>query len=58
VEQLAKFYCATHKVELEVVGNTRRYGGLSWAGSAQCALMTMREPREGVYGECVIKRVG
>jgi len=54
-----KFICKTHGVELEIQGKKRRYTGkgLSWAGTPQCKLFTMKEPREGKIGVCMIRRV-
>jgi len=52
-----KFICKTHGVELEIQGKKRRFKGLSWAGTPQCKLFTMKEPREGKIGVCMIRRV-
>ena len=54
-----KFICKTHKVELEIQGKKRRYAGkgVSWSGTPQCKLFTMKEPKEGKFGNCEIRRV-
>jgi len=52
-----KFRCNTHKIEVEIRNNTRRYSNLSWGGSPQCQLFTMREPKEGKYRGCKIVEV-
>ena len=53
-----KFKCLTHNIELEIQDKKRKFKGLSWAGCPQCKLFTMKEPKEGKVGECVIKRIG
>jgi hypothetical protein len=45
-------------VELEVEGSLRKYSGLTLMGVPQCALFTMKELKEGKFGECEIVRVG
>ena len=55
---MPKYMCERHRITLVVEPGRRRFEGLSWAGSPQCALMTMIEPREGRFGECVVRRVG
>lgn len=57
---MVKYRCLTHKIEVEIEGNKRVFGGegLSWAGTPFCVLFVLREVKEGTYGECVIKRVG
>lgn len=50
-----KYRCRAHGITLEVEGDVRRVRGLSWAGSPQCALLTMKEVRRGRHGECEVE---
>ena len=48
--------CRTHGIEVEVEGKRRRFSNLSWTGSPQCKLLTMKDPKPGRYGECVVEQ--
>lgn len=52
-----RFRCETHKVEVEIIGNTRRFYGLQWSGTPQCWLFTAKEIKEGKFGECMIVKI-
>jgi hypothetical protein len=51
---VARYVCKTHSVELVVEEGRRE---IRAPYMATCALMTMREPREGRFGECEVVRV-
>lgn len=51
-----KYRCKTHMIEVEVKGNVREYQ-LLWSGVPQCALFTLKELKEGEYGDCKIEVV-
>jgi len=55
---MAKFKCETHGITLEITNGERRFSRLNWSGTPQCILMTMKEPKEGKYGDCIVRRVG
>jgi hypothetical protein len=52
-----KFRCRKHGVELEVTSSLRKYSGLTLMRVPQCVLFTMKEPKEGRFGECEVVRV-
>jgi hypothetical protein len=52
---MARYICKTHNVEL-VIEEGRRTIRAPYM--ATCILMTVKEPREGRFGECEIVRVG
>jgi len=49
-----KLRCTECKIEVEKINNTLRYGGegLSWGGTPQCKLFTIR--KEGRFGKCIL----
>ena len=55
-----KYKCIVHRIEAEKEGKTTKYGGegLSWDGTAQCTLFTMKELRAGKFEGCEIKKIG
>jgi len=53
-----RYRCLTHDIEVEVTETARRFSKLSYAGSPQCKLMTMKDIKPGKWNECEIEEVG
>ena len=51
---MARYYCKTHGIALEIAGRRRKYSGLSWGGAPNCVLFTLKDPKPGKYGECEV----
>jgi len=53
-----RYVCESHKVQLIIESDRRRIetppGSLR--GIPQCILMTAKEPREGTYGNCTVRK--
>jgi len=57
---MEKYKCKTHQVLLLVDRDNKkreyRTKQGSWAGISQCWLMTVKEPREGTFGRCIVEK--